>query len=324
VRQANALRRQTNVSRSGDSSATRLSGLPLALAASQAIGCLVCVAAYAAAGLHVVWTSVPVALPLIGIALAIWWATRSETALAVALLISCSALVLLLQYPALALGRPMVDGVLLRADALLGVSVPVLTAWTITHTSLLGCLRAAYDIFAVELLAAIGIIAARRDRAALWEFVTEYHVCLGVAIAACALWPATEPWALWHLPDLTNQSRAVAQIAGFHSGALRVVNLNEPAGLVASPAFHVAGAWMAAWAVRRSRLAFWTLCGLNIALTAATVLLGIHYVVDGLAGFALLLASIALYRAPALWRARAPDGMASRLRNQEPSSASFA
>jgi membrane-associated phospholipid phosphatase len=101
--------------------------------------------------------------------------------------------------------------------------------------------------------------------------------------------------------------------------------LNEPAGLVASPAFHVAGAWMAAWAVRRSRLAFWTLCALNVALTAATVLLGIHYAVDGLAGFALVLASIALYRAPALWHhARAHSGMASRLRNQEPSSASFA
>ena len=270
----------------------------------------------------------PIAAPVIAIALVMWVATRRRTdthaALAVTLLLSGSTLAVLLQYPALALGRPMVDDALLRADAWLGVSAPALTIWTAAHAALVRCLRAAYDTFGLQLFVAIAIVAARRDRAALWEFVTEYHLCLGIAIAACATWPATEPWAYRHLADLADQSGAVAQIAGFHARTLLTIDVNQPAGLVAMPSFHVAGAWMSAWAVRRSRPALWTFLGLNTVLTAATVLLGVHYAVDVLAGAALFVACAGLYHAAANADARILNVMALRLRTPRPSSAPFA
>lgn len=196
--------------------------------------------------------------------------------------------------------------------------------WTAAHAALVRCLRAAYDTFGLQLFVAIAIVAARRDRAALWEFVTEYHLCLGIAIAACATWPATEPWAYRHLADLAGQSRAVAQIAGFHARTLLTIDVNQPVGLVAMPSFHVAGAWMLVWAVRRSRPALWTFLGLNTVLTAATVLLGVHYAVDALAGAALFVACAGLYHAAANADARILNVMALRLRTPRPSSAPFA
>jgi membrane-associated phospholipid phosphatase len=302
--------------------------LPAVLVAGQLAGVIVCVIAYRLVGLHLGWTGVPIALPFIAAALVAWIATRHTTvtdaALAVALLFSCSLLVLLLQYPAIAWGRPMIDGALLRADALLGVSVPALASWTATHHSLVGVLRGTYDGFFFELAIVVAILAARHDRAALWEFVTEFHVCLAIAVAACALWPATEPWTRQHLADLADQSRAVAQIAGFHDWTLRFVDINQPAGLVAMPSFHVAAAWTAVWAVRRSRPAIGVLSVLNVGLTLATILLGVHYAVDVLAGFALAAACVALYHAPAAIEARLGARVALRLRTPHESSAPFA
>ena len=307
-------------------SALALDRIPAALIAAQLAGFGLCAIAYRLTGLHLAWTGVPMALPLIAIALVAWIANRGTTttdaSLAVALLFSCSLLVLLLQYPAIAWGRPMVDAALMRADARLGISVPALATWTAGQDALVGILRAAYDSFAFELAIVVGILAVRRDRAALWEFVAEFHVCLAIAIGACALWPATEPWTMHqHLADLADQSRAVTQIAALHDGTFRIVDINHPAGLIAMPSFHVAAAWMAVWAVRRSRPAVWVLSALNLVLTAATILLGVHYAVDVVAGLVLLAACIALYRAPAALASRLDSVMAFRLRTPQPSSA---
>jgi membrane-associated phospholipid phosphatase len=273
--------------------------LPLALAAAQATGCLVCAGAYRATGLRVAWTTIPATFPLIAIAL-LWWVltirrARADAALAIALILSCSTLVLFVQYPALALGRPMVDTALLRADAALGISVPALAIWTSQHQTLVAWLQSAYSTLILQLLVALAMLAARRDRDALWEFVTHYHVCLASAVAVCAVWPATEPWAVVHLPDFAEQARAATQIAGFHDWTMRVVDVSQPAGLVAMPSFHVAAAWMATWAVRKCRPALVAFVALNVLLTASTVLLGVHYAVDVVAGIALLAVSVGGY-----------------------------
>lgn len=273
--------------------------LPLALVAAQAAGWVVCAGAYRATGLRIAWTTIPITLPLIAIALAFWILTvrraRADAALAVALVLSCSTLVLFLQYPALATGRPMIDAALLRADAAIGISVPALTVWTATHPTIVAWLQSAYSTLALQLVVALAILASRRDRDTLWEFVTHYHVCLLVAVAVCALWPSTEPWVSAHLPDFADQTRAATQIAGFHDGTLRIVDVSQPEGLVAMPSFHVAAAWMATWAVRRCRPALVAFIALNVLLSASTVLLGIHYAVDVVAGVALLAVSVCAY-----------------------------
>jgi hypothetical protein len=61
------------------------------------------------------------------------------------------------------------------------------------------------------------------------------------------------------------------------------------------PSFHVAAAWMATWAVRRDRPALLAFIVLNVLLTASTVLLGVHYAVDVVAGVALLATSVTVY-----------------------------
>jgi hypothetical protein len=274
--------------------------LPLALATAQVVGFAACIAAYGATGLSVAWSTIPATVPPFAIAVAFWWATRrrakADAALALALVLSFSTLALFMQYPALAAGRPIVDETLLRADAALGISVPDLMAWTVAHPAVGNWLGSAYASLGIQLLIAMAIVAARRDRDTLWEFVTHYHVCLGLAILGCWLWPANEPWTHTQLPDIADEATIVSQIAALNNGTMRIVDVGNPLGLVTMPSFHVAAAWTATWAIRSCRPALLLYIPLNVLLTASTFMLGMHYVVDAVAGLAMLAASVVVYR----------------------------
>jgi membrane-associated phospholipid phosphatase len=67
-------------------------------------------------------------------------------------------------------------------------------------------------------------------------------------------------------------------------------------GLVSFPSFHVAGAVMVTWALRQSRVWMAILLPINLLLTVATVLTGVHYVADLFGTAAMCAISLWLYR----------------------------
>jgi membrane-associated phospholipid phosphatase len=279
--------------------------LAVALGLFQLLAFLLCAGAYQAFGLSVEWAGGPIFLPLILIATALWFWTRRRThtdaALAWALLMTWSVAVVMWQYPGLALNRPLADQAYARGDALLGISVRAITAWTAERPGLLVILQGAYLSFLAQVFGLVLILAIRRDREGLWAYLFQYHVCATITLAIAALWPSETVYVHHGFSPLINEDVLIRQLPGFRDGTLTTFRFDDVTGLISMPSFHVAIAWVVTWAVRRSPWLLACFVPLNLLLTASTVMLGEHYAVDVLGGF--LVAAVSIAVTPWLTRA---------------------
>jgi hypothetical protein len=201
------------------------------------------------------------------------------------------------QYVAVALNRPLIDPWLAAADAHVGVDVPALTAWTGTHPAVANALRYAYVTLLPQLFLPIAVLGPLlRNRRHMWEYAFHFHFCSVVTLAALALFPAECPFTYYGYECLVNMARFIRHFHGFRDGTLTVIRFDDIEGLISFPSFHVAGAAMVTWAFRRHRWFFIPLLCLNTALTAATVMLGIHYAADLVATAVMFGASVIVYR----------------------------
>ena len=281
-----------------------------------ACGCLIAQAAvlaltvvvYRTHNLSIVFdheTVVAAALP--GICFVIWmscvispgprraWIT-AEAALAFFMMHAITWIVAPGQYGALAIGRPFVDEALAHADAAVGIDVSDMLAWVQQHPRLLNLLRRAYGTLSLQILLAIPVLRLLREREAMWEFVFHFHFCLIVALIASALWPVAGPYQWFAYTTPMDLARVVTQVNGFHDGTLTVVRWAELDGLISNPSFHTATGLFATWAVRKRWWLVAPMTLLNGLLILATFLMGIHYVMDTLAGGLLFGASLFAYR----------------------------
>jgi membrane-associated phospholipid phosphatase len=284
---------------------------------THCVGFAACAWAYRATGLSL-QGSYPASALLMAVAAVGWVLTyrRTQTDMAAAYLLGLTwgTLTVLAQYPAIAWGRPLVDGPLFQIDSALGLSVPALMAWTSSHHWATVLFGFAYQTFRWQLIGVITITGLARDRAALWEFLWHYQIVYVVAIVCCALWPASEPWAILQRPGLADGEnvRAVMQIVTLHDGTLRMMDQGTPAGLVSFPSCHVAIAVLVCWALRRrSALLQFAVFVLNTLMIASTLYLGLHYGADVLGGAALATLSILTYQ-----QVTARVGSSARLRLQ--------
>jgi len=225
--------------------------------------------------------------------------TQTDMAAAYLLALTWGTLTVLAQYPAIAWGRPLIDGTLSKIDGALGLSVPALMTWTSSHPWAASVLAFAYMTFRWQVVGVITITGLARDRAALWEFLWHYQIVYFVALVCCAVWPASEPWANLQRPPLLDVGavRAVTQIVTLHDGTLRIMDQGAAAGLISFPSCHVVIAVLVCWALRRrSALLLLPILVLNAVMIASTLCLGLHYGADVLGGAALAVLSIVAYR----------------------------
>jgi PAP2 superfamily len=222
-----------------------------------------------------------------------WWV--AEVVFVIGLLILLTNVGSPLQYAAVALGFPYTDPWLAAADSAIGIHVPALAAWTFAHPLINWLLKVSYFSLLPQFFLAIVVIAAYRDRERLWEFAFHFHVCVIVTVAALIVCPAVCPPAYYGFQPTIDMSHLIQQIEGFHQGTMRVVRFDELDGLVSLPSFHVAGALIVMWAVRRRRWLLVPLVCWNLVLIASTFLTGVHYVIDVIASVPLFLGSVAIY-----------------------------
>jgi membrane-associated phospholipid phosphatase len=256
----------------------------------------ICIIGYRSTGLSVDW-SLPAPIPMIIVSLVVWIITyprtQTDSALAVALLLSGGMIVVATQYPALALGRPLVDEALLKADRALGVGVPAIMTWMQMHPRVSTLAFYAYETYIPQQFIVVWMLACRRDRRGIWTFLGQQHLCLAIALALCTFLPASEPYAHLGLQSPHPQTRSVEQITAYNSGASTVVGVQSTDGLVSFPSCHAAGAVFFIWALRRIRVVRHVVAAVNALLLIAAVGHGVHYFVDLLAGVALGVALIA-------------------------------
>src|SRR5262245_52912234 len=98
-----------------------------------------------------------------------WWI--AEAALAMGIMGVTVSTIAPAQYAVAAFDRPLVDSLLARADASLGIHVPSLVAWTRNTPGIAAVLWLAYNAFIPQTLLVIPLLWWKKDRRALWEYV---------------------------------------------------------------------------------------------------------------------------------------------------------
>jgi hypothetical protein len=278
---------------------------------AQAALLLLTAAVYWACGLSIVFDHQTVLRgSVMGIGFVIWasylvvpgrrrgWLT-AEAALAFVLINIITSIVAPGQYAALAIGRPFIDEALVRADAALGIDVSAILAWAREQPRFLGVVQWAYGTLSLQILLAAPVLRLLRDREALWEFVFHFHFCLIVTLLASALWPVAGPYQWFGYTTPLDLSRVVTQVNGFHDGTLTVVKWAELDGLISNPSFHTATGLFATWVLRKRWWLMAPMLVINSLLILGTFLMGIHYVMDTLAGGLVFTSSVVVYSAAA-------------------------
>jgi membrane-associated phospholipid phosphatase len=178
------------------------------------------------------------------------------------------------------------DEILIRADLAMGIDVREVLSWTLSHPNVTLVLEATYRSFIMLTFVPIicaycGLLPALAMRRYIWQFVA------GVWATLLVLWtvPVTAPYVWWSYELPLRVSSAMTSQLDLIRGAGPVTfRFDELEGLVAMPSFHTIGALAVTVSVWRIPILGPALAVINAFLIAATVMLGIHYAVDVLAG----------------------------------------
>ena len=201
------------------------------------------------------------------------------------------------QYVAAAFNRPLIDPFLAKADALMGIDVSALAQWSREHPRTNRLLVLAYGSFILQLAlipAVLGIIL--RDRSALWEYVFHFHLCAAITVTMLALFPAECAFQYYRFESTMNQSRFIAHFNGVRDGSFTRLHFGDLEGLISMPSFHMAGALMVLWALRRHPRTLAPMLMLNGLLILSTITTGAHYAVDLLATLVMFAGSVWIWR----------------------------
>jgi hypothetical protein len=134
-----------------------------------------------------------------------------------------------------------------------------------------------------------------RDRQALWQYVVTYHICAFVTVLSSAFWPSAAPFNYYGFTVLLDFTRFNEHFHALRAGTMTVVPFGNIEGLISMPSFHVIGGLLLTAAVGRTRL-FVPVAILNTLLIISTVMIGVHYVVDVLAGITVWGAAVLIHR----------------------------
>jgi hypothetical protein len=216
---------------------------------------------------------------------------------ALLLLVSVAAVALPAQYVIQRLNRlrPWNDELLVRADLAMGVDLRAMIRWTTAQPTLWLALEMAYRTFITQTFVPIvcayaGLIPTATVRTYMWQFV----VCLWITLLTLWAIPVASPhvWLSYEMP-LHVTSAMTGHLESLRGAGAVTFRFSELEGIVALPSFHTMGALAVTVACWRVPILGPVLVGTNALLIASTVLLGIHYSIDVIAGI-LIYAAVAV------------------------------
>lgn len=207
----------------------------------------------------------------------------------------------LILFPMTWLSAPFADAYLVKADAAFGFNWPDFAALFVSDQTLHRVAVAVYRSFEWQALLIVPALFIAGQSLRAWRFVAATVLAAIITIAVYPLIPAHGPAVEF---GLRPQDYPIFGPFPWEFGpdlqrikdGLRVISLDMIFGMVSVPSYHAASAIMflwAAWGVKYLRLPFLLL---NAALLPATIVIGVHYLIDVIAGliagaFAILLAS---------------------------------
>jgi hypothetical protein len=199
----------------------------------------------------------------------------------------------LFTYLSIRAGTPLADTRLAAIDRSLGFDWPAVFAWVQGAPSLHAALAISYWSLFAQLPGAVVLLAVTRrfDRSA--EFVSLFIATLIACAAVSAFFPAEAAWSYYGVSDVANAYH-LADFNALRDGSMQEIAVDRMTGLITFPSFHAALALLFIYATRGIPWLFPAALVLNIGMIAATPVIGGHYLVDVIAGLALVPVAIAV------------------------------
>ena len=211
----------------------------------------------------------------------------SLCATAVLLILMYFSCFTVMMYAAAAVSSPLIDDTLIGLDAALGVHLPSIVDWSGRHPVLAQVLACVYHTTIFQTLFVVLFLGCMGDRLQLEGFVLQFMICLAIVAVVFCYAPAEGPFAAYGYEPSPEQTRYLQHLREMRSGDRTVISLTDCEGLVTFPSFHTTWAILLVACVRHRRRVFLTLAVLNVAVVAATLTTGWHYVTDVIGGVCL-------------------------------------
>jgi membrane-associated phospholipid phosphatase len=203
---------------------------------------------------------------------------------------------ILLTYAAVAVKFPYVDAELYAIDNAIGFDRQIYLKFFADRPWLSKTVEIAYFC----MLPQFALVPAIMFFAKKFERVQRMMVAIALSLVVTALISILTPslTAFVHV-DLAGLATVPADIytpvptmEALRSGAMRAIPLNHLEGLVSFPSFHTTAAMIFAWTLVTVRYIGLVGIVLNLALIIATPVIGAHYFIDLVGGFAVALAAM--------------------------------
>jgi hypothetical protein len=219
----------------------------------------------------------------------------------IAQLIAFTSSATILSYLTVTSRFPLVDRYLAAADSVIGFDW--LALFILVHERpLIGkILFVAYNsgIFQMGVLLVVLNVLGRLERAR--EFVWLFVLTLLIVMPISWLLPAESAWVYFRVTDLANAYH-LAHFSALRAGQMPEISMSQVNGLITFPSFHTAFGAILIYATRGIRILFPIYLVLNVLMIASCPTVGGHYLVDILAGLAVVPCAILVLR----WSQSAP------------------
>lgn len=189
---------------------------------------------------------------------------------------------------------PLTDRYLSAADAAVGFDWLALFNWVQDHPGINRVLGFAYGsgIGQIAVLLLLLNVLGMLERTA--EFVWLYILTLLITIPIAWLFPAESAWVHYEVTDRVFAYH-LADLSALRAGKMSEIALGRMNGLVTFPSFHTALGLILIYATRGIRFLFPVSLAFNALMIASTLTAGGHYLVDVIAGAAVVPAAIAVF-----------------------------
>jgi hypothetical protein len=210
----------------------------------------------------------------------------SHTLLAALSMISLGLICALLNYALFALDFPLVDPWLAKADAILGIPVPVIVNWVQARPLLNTFSVLVYHtLWPQVVIAGLLLGVWLKDFRSLWEYAFHFQVTAAITVLVSTVTPALGVYAWYGFTSSIDQTHVLQAIRGLRDGSLEQIVLPQMEGIISFPSFHAVTAIVVAYSLRRHRRWFWPFVALDTMMVLSTLATGSHYTVDLLAAF---------------------------------------
>lgn len=202
-----------------------------------------------------------------------------------------------LMYAVCALGQPLIDEQMMSFDAVCGVHLPSVVAWSHQHPAIERTLFLAYNTMLPQTALVIAVLGFGNQRRELEGFMRQFFLSSLLVLAVFAICPAAGPFTGYGYEPAADQTRYLEHFRALRCGERTLITWRNAEGLITFPSFHTTWALLLTYAFRRNRWLFAPSLILNLAVIVSTLTTGWHYFADVLSGVAVAVFAIAVSHA---------------------------